>query len=281
MSHKLNAKLLKGLKEKYNITAKDILDQEYKYAGGTYDENNKGHFRYWNILIQQKPYLKKPDLTNECVCGHDIIHNFYIINKYDNILVLGKCCLTFINIFIEKSKRTCGWCSREHRNTKFNLCNECKQEACKICGNKKEKSYYKMCNICYKKDIDEDYEEDGEYSPDSQVEKICKGNGECFEPNSFKRMYNCIYNCKLESCPDCKSNYPIWFLNCHDGYCFGCNISNFCDGKKIYLFIPYNEKEYAKNYGCKWDPDIKSWYFREKNKNKDIILSRWNKYFPY
>lgn len=99
----LHKKFLKGLREKYKLTAKDLEEQEYKYAGGTKDEKNPRHFRYWKMILQQKPNLKKPGYHDKCICDHDIMNNCYIINKYDNILVLGNCC---IKKFIEKSMRT-------------------------------------------------------------------------------------------------------------------------------------------------------------------------------
>jgi len=34
--------------------------------------------------------------------------------------------------------------------------------------------------------------------------------------------------------------------------------------KKIYLCVPFDDKEYAKKNGCKWDVEIKRWYILHK-----------------
>ena len=47
--------------------------------------------------------------------------------------------------------------------------------------------------------------------------------------------------------------------------------------KKIYINMPYDEKEQGKRLGTKWDPKKKKWYILptlEENKKK-IILNRW------
>ena len=31
---------------------------------------------------------------------------------------------------------------------------------------------------------------------------------------------------------------------------------------KIYLFVPFKQKDIAKELGCKWDSDKKRWYFK-------------------
>ena len=33
-----------------------------------------------------------------------------------------------------------------------------------------------------------------------------------------------------------------------------------CQYTKIYLNVPYKDKENAKKHGCKWDPKKKKWY---------------------
>ena len=47
--------------------------------------------------------------------------------------------------------------------------------------------------------------------------------------------------------------------------------------KKIYINLPYDEKEEGKKLGTRWDPKKKKWYILpnlEENKKK-IILNRW------
>jgi hypothetical protein len=272
MSLSLTQKFLTGLKRKYNLTIDDIIKQDYRYAGGTPDENNPSHYNYWKMLVNDKPYLKMPDYMGSCVCDHDIKNNCFIINKDDKLLVLGNCC---IKKFIPNSGRTCGKCGEPHRNIKFNLCNECKQYACKICGKDKEKEYYKSCRKCYINKINnkEDDEKDEENIKINKIE--CKGDGLCFDSNTFSKLYECNFNCELKKCNDCNKILPEWVLNSYKGFCLGCDMTNFSYGKKIYLNIPYSDKEEAKEYKCKWDPDEKKWYFRDKNINKLYIINRW------
>jgi len=47
---------------------------------------------------------------------------------------------------------------------------------------------------------------------------------------------------------------------------------------KIYLLVPYSEKEDAKKMNAKWDSTIKKWYILNNNKNKDLILQKWKVY---
>lgn len=42
--------------------------------------------------------------------------------------------------------------------------------------------------------------------------------------------------------------------------------------KKIYLNVPYVNKDEAKVLGAKWDKNSKKWYILENNKNKDRLL---------
>ena len=46
--------------------------------------------------------------------------------------------------------------------------------------------------------------------------------------------------------------------------------------EKKYIKIPYKNKEQAKKLGCRWDPNLKSWYYFSNNKNKDSIIKLGN-----
>jgi hypothetical protein len=43
-------------------------------------------------------------------------------------------------------------------------------------------------------------------------------------------------------------------------------------GKKIYLNVPYDEKDDAKSQGAWFDVENKSWYTWSDNKNKDLLI---------
>ena len=44
---------------------------------------------------------------------------------------------------------------------------------------------------------------------------------------------------------------------------------------KIYLNIPFSEKDEAKKMGARWDSSKKKWYIDDKNKYKNQFLARW------
>lgn len=53
---------------------------------------------------------------------------------------------------------------------------------------------------------------------------------------------------------------------------------------KVYLNIPYKDKEYAKELGCKWDPEEKKWYSIDSDRGKSNIsevLKIWDNPEPY
>ena len=52
-------------------------------------------------------------------------------------------------------------------------------------------------------------------------------------------------------------------------------------GHRIYLKVPYEEKEEAKQLGARWDPDRKQWYVPPAmtvnvSKKTSTLLSMWN-----
>ena len=48
----------------------------------------------------------------------------------------------------------------------------------------------------------------------------------------------------------------------------------FCRKGKIYLDVPYTEKDRAKALGARWDPDIKKWYYEGTAKNY-VKFAEW------
>ena len=45
--------------------------------------------------------------------------------------------------------------------------------------------------------------------------------------------------------------------------------------QKIYLNVPYSEKNEAKKLGAKWDGKKKKWYIDNKNKHKIQMMGHW------
>ena len=44
------------------------------------------------------------------------------------------------------------------------------------------------------------------------------------------------------------------------------------NNNKIYINVSYDDKDEAKELGCKWDPNKKSWYYTENNSSKNINI---------
>ena len=47
--------------------------------------------------------------------------------------------------------------------------------------------------------------------------------------------------------------------------------------RKIYLNIPYTQRNNAKKMGALWDPNKKKWFIYENNKNKGNLIGRFSK----
>ena len=43
---------------------------------------------------------------------------------------------------------------------------------------------------------------------------------------------------------------------------------------KIYLNVPYANKDEAKKMGSRWDAEKKKWYIFDNNKEKEILLKK-------
>jgi ribonuclease HI len=48
------------------------------------------------------------------------------------------------------------------------------------------------------------------------------------------------------------------------------------DKKKIYLNVPFKEKDTAKKLGTQWDPNKKKWFIYNTNPNKGLVLGNWS-----
>ena len=60
----------------------------------------------------------------------------------------------------------------------------------------------------------------------------------------------------------------------------GINYNKMSKGKKggkkrIYLKVPYDEKDEAKKMGARWDMNKKKWYYEEGNRHAVQLMGRW------
>jgi len=49
-----------------------------------------------------------------------------------------------------------------------------------------------------------------------------------------------------------------------------------CPYVKIYLNVPFAQKDHAKGLGAKWEPAKKKWYIFDNSANKDELLSKYS-----
>lgn len=53
---------------------------------------------------------------------------------------------------------------------------------------------------------------------------------------------------------------------------------------RVYLYVPFKDKDYAKELGCRWDINRKKWYCIDSDKGKSKIskcIEIWNNPEPY
>lgn len=121
---------------------------EWFYCGNSKDNLNL--FYEWNDGVDI------PKHVGNCICGHDIEHNYWIKNKYTfKILTVGSCCMKKFDIGKVVTKK-CEKCFEPHKNRSNNLCNNCRkildEESklkCKMCDcslNKNNKT--QVCSDC-------------------------------------------------------------------------------------------------------------------------------------
>ena len=71
------------------------------------------------------------------------------------------------------------------------------------------------------------------------------------------------------SCPECGN-----IVNQHhDSFCERKEDCDFCQNKRTYLYVPYNEKD----LGAKWDNIQKKWFILNGNPNMKEILRKWKR----
>jgi hypothetical protein len=235
-------RFLDGL-QKYNISKQDIDSGKWSYCGG-----NKGrHLNYFNLKYKNTK-IKLPRHKENCVCCHDIRENCYITNG-DDIIVLGNCC---IKRFLpnDKSLRTCGKCSKPHKNITVNRCNDCRYGLCDKCDIQIKKKYHK-CTNCY---------------PDicnaSNIVKYCQ---KC--NNTHYNIVNKCDECRKGICDECDIKISEKFKK--RTLCYICKNKD----EIIYLNISYSKKDKAKNLGAFWNNNKKKWYFLNSSENKEELLN--------
>jgi len=132
----LTGKFIGGIKELgYSVRDMDT----FKYFGGNYDS----HLNYYKMATGDADLEYMPSPSDYCVCGKAIIHNCYIMNDDDVMMILGNTC---IKKFMKHSGRTCEICDEPHRNRIVNRCHLCRIGKCDLCDKRIDQKYTKCYN---------------------------------------------------------------------------------------------------------------------------------------
>jgi hypothetical protein len=136
----LYIRFVEALKER-GLDLNTVLRNWY-YCGNDKDENGALIF---NVFFPKDEY-ECPEKETHCICGARITHNYYVTDGKEQILVVGKECITrFLDFNMGK---VCSHCKGPHKNRADNYCNTCRQlPSCVFC-NSKGSTY---CNECKRK----------------------------------------------------------------------------------------------------------------------------------
>lgn len=104
------------------------------------------------------------------------------------------------------------------------------------------------------------------------------------KPNEINciEIYNIENNNYDKICARCENKCPSWVMETNKKskkICKQCDIELF---NKIYLYVPYSDKEEIKNYKGRFDGQCKKWFIDNTNKDIKNILKKWKECkFPY
>ena len=212
--------------------------ENWIYCG---DDQSKSGLEYF---VSKTGRSKFPGHRISCLCGHHITRQYYIMNKFTkDVKTIGNIC---INFFLPKENRrkTCSKCGEAHRNRTDDLCKKCRPKKlsgneCSTdeCGNRHRNRKYPYCNTC------------GKTACKECLKEIWK-----FDANIFK----CIF-CYKEIEYYCETHhfYNVKFTICPDE---NCQSQKHRIKEEFYFYVPYDDKEEAKELGSRWDNNFRKWY---------------------
>ena len=152
----LTQRFIDGLK-KHDLTLDEIQAGDWLFTGGDSTTKYYKHFLRFHpneLFPRCHNYCGLKDFIGlcRCVCGHAIQRHF-MIEKGDQKLILGSCCIR--KFYPNKMKRLtlCANCNCLHKNKSNNLCNNCrKDKSIKICalclGAQSSRSKLSACDTC-------------------------------------------------------------------------------------------------------------------------------------
>ena len=147
----------------------------------------------------------------ECMCGHEIINNYEIINPDTNdSMILGSSC---ISTYMINTMQICDKCNIRYKfnpNSK-NRCRNCKKvkAKCKRCNKikkvrKSKKKDFINCKKC-KKDLER---------IEFENKNKCKNCSKKIDGEKYKYCYKCYINNKLKF----KYNFSQYNMCCQDKF---------------------------------------------------------------
>ena len=243
----------------------------WTYAGGLSDNDTIKdaikHKIYYEKIKHTLSVSPPSPLLDNCVCEHWIVVNCFIVSPdKTELIVCGSCC---IQKFIDnKFKKTCETCNEFHRSRNDNFCKQCRKNNKEIVKQKEK----------------EDQEEKEQELHDKQWREMLELN---IQKQEIKRHQQELEQQEYEKiCQENNQKQLEW------------RKQHFYDSSVI-LSIPYDNREYAKDLGARWNTEFKTWYvpfghrnttelqnigktitlqvpFSEKDEAKELG-SKWNK----
>lgn len=205
-----------------------------------------------------------------CICSHDIHILYNIVNIVtQNEVVVGCDCIeklakgTLLAVKIDQLDSQV-----KHLSKKFKEKESLIHFPCTSCGKFRTSSLGVRCKSCI---------EEGLYNNICLIDmkKLCGGGilkkgkhvGRSYLSVSEEDPSYCLFLNKEADCEGYE-DFKQWIKE--------NDIIRKIEEKKLYLNVPFSEKEEAKKLGCKWDVQRKKWWIFSTKDNLDKV-KRWNK----
>lgn len=240
----------------------------WTYAGGQSDDDSltdaKKHINHYEKIKHTLRVLPPFPCLNNCVCGHWIVVNCYIVSPdKTELIVCGSCC---IKKFVDnKFNKTCETCNEFHKSRKDNFCKKC-QKNNKELVKKKEKQEKRDKKEQEKRDREE---EERKREQDEKEERIKQ-----YFIDNFISLTISYDNKERAKALGAKwsTEFKTWYIPF--GHRNTSELQNI--GKFITLLVPFSEKDDAKELGCKWNKELRVWTTSTDNPNLEEILDQWD-----
>jgi hypothetical protein len=225
-----------------------------------YEMAEKARTKDDGTLVENPQFVGKKDPSDKymnCLCGHDIVHNYIAtcVQTGKSFIVGSDCIVTVCESKRWEYTKKCYICETNDSLKTKNYCKECSQ-AIKNFSKKMSTGKYKGITYYEIYEVDKSYVVwcgSSDYKPivafndwverveeyPKLIEEFARGNeGEAERIKSEKE--------ELEQ-------------------------ERIREKERVYLIVPYEEKELAKSMRLRWDSGAKSWYSQRAYLTKEVV----------